>query len=283
VSPHTRASLATDAAALGLAHGDIVMVHAAFGRIGPVLGGPDSLVDAVLDVIGTSGTLVSYQDWELGVDVWNDDGSVQQSLRAHVPPYDPATSRPARDHGIVASTIRSRPGVRTSANPGAAVSALGFRADELTRDHPMDDGYGVGTPLARIVAAGGEVLMVGAPLDTMTVLHHAEAIADIPGKRRVRIEYPLVGDDGSTVWRWVEEFDTSRPVVDGLDDDYFATVVDDFLATGSSRRGRIGDADSVLVDAREITEFAVDWLTRRSQLLAMTTSRIPAPRGTGLQ
>ncbi|MBY6413757.1 aminoglycoside 3-N-acetyltransferase [Rhodococcus sp. BP-252] len=283
MSPHTRASLAADAAALGLGDGNIVMMHAAFSRVGPVLGGPDALVDAVLDVVGPSGTVVSYQDWGVGVDIWNDDGSVQEPLRAHVPPYDPATSRPARDHGILASTIRSRPGVHTSANPGAAMSALGCRADELTRDHPMDDGYGASTPLARIVASGGMVLMVGAPLDTMTVLHHAEATADIPDKRRVRIEYPLRGDDGSTVWRWVEEFDTSRPIVDGLDDDYFASVVEDFLATGSGRRGTIGDADSVLVDAREITAFAVDWLTRRSQLLATTTSRMPAPRGTGPQ
>ncbi|SNT02055.1 aminoglycoside 3-N-acetyltransferase [Rhodococcoides kyotonense] len=260
---HTHESLAADAAKLGLVAGDVVMVHAAFGRVGPVVGGPDVLVDALVDVVGPSGTLVSYQDWELGVDVWNADGSVVDELRAHVPPYDPATSRPARDHGILASTIRTRPGVRTSRNPGAAMSALGFRADELTREHPMDDGYGVGTPLARLVDAGGRVLMIGAPLDTMTLLHHAEALADIPGKRRVKLEYPLLGENGGTVWQWVSEFDTSRPVVDGLPDDYFATVVEDFLGTGAGRRGRIGDADSVLVDARAVTEFAVDWLESR--------------------
>lgn len=101
--------------------------------------------------------------------------------------------------------------------------------------------------------------MLGAPLDTMTLLHHAEHLARLPGKRVVRYEIPLLVRD-EVRWRLVEEFDTAAPVVAGLDDDYFATVVTDFLATGQGRRGTVGAAPSVLVSARAITEFAVKWL-----------------------
>lgn len=105
-------------------------------------------------------------------------------------------------------------------------------------------------------------MLIGAPLDTMTLLHHAEHLAAIPGKRVLRYEAPiLVG--GQTVWRGFEEFDTGVPVVAGLADDYFEDVVEDFLATGSGRRGLIGNAPSVLVDAPAIVAFAVDWLERR--------------------
>ncbi|GLU48283.1 AAC(3) family N-acetyltransferase [Nocardiopsis ansamitocini] len=239
------------------------MVHTAFRKVGPVLGGPDALIDGLLDVVGATGSVVSYQDWELGADVWDDKGRVLDSLRPHVPPFHPQTARPARDHGIVALMIGTRRGVRRSANPGASIAVLGARADELTRAHSLEDGYGPGSPLSRLVDAGGRVLMVGAPLDTMTLLHHAEALADLPGKRRVRIEYPLLADGGGTDWRWAEEFDTSRPVVDGLDDLYFATVVRDYLATGSGAQGRVGSADSVLVDAADIIAHAVEWLEKR--------------------
>lgn len=258
----TRSALAGDLRALGLAGGDAVMVHAAFGRVGRVLGGPDTLVDALLDVVGPHGTVLSYQDWELGMDVWDDAGRVLDALRDHVPPFDPATARPARDHGILAATVGTRPGVRRSGNPGASVAALGSRADDFTADHPLDYGYGEDSPLARLVAAGGRVLVVGAPLDTMTLLHHAEHLADLPGKRRIQVEYPLATPAG-TRWRTVEEFDTSRPVVDGPSDDYFRIIVEDHLATGAGRRGRIGTAPSVLVDAPAITTFAVDWLESR--------------------
>ncbi len=46
------------------------------------------------------------------------------------------------------------------------------------------------------------------------------------------------------MWRAFEEFDTSDPP-DGLPDDYFATIVEEFLATGEGqpredRRGGLG-------------------------------------------
>lgn len=258
----TRSGLAADLRGLDLAEGDAVMIHAAFGRVGPVLGGPDALVDAVLDVIGPTGTLLSYQDWEMSVDVWDDDGRIRDEFRDHVPPFDPKTARPARDHGIVAATVGTRHGVRRSGNPGASVAALGARAAAFTADHPLDYGYGEGSPFARLVEAAGRVLMVGAPLDTMTLLHHAEHLADLPGKRRIRVEYPMASARG-VEWRVVEEFDTGSPVVDGPDEDYFGHIVSDYLDTGAGRRGRVGDADSVLVDAPGITEFAVTWLEER--------------------
>ena len=50
-------------------------------------------------------------------------------------------------------------------------------------EHPDDDGYGARSPFARLVEADGQVLMLGAPLDTVTLLHHAEAVARGADKR----------------------------------------------------------------------------------------------------
>lgn len=126
----------------------------------------------------------------------------------------------------------------------------------------MDYGYGPQSPLGKLVGAEGKTLLLGAPFDTMTLLHHAEHLADIPGKRLRRYQSPIVLE-GRTVWRQFEEFDTSDPVVDGLADDYFEEVVEDFLATGQGRRGLVGHAPTVLADAPAIVAFAVEWLERR--------------------
>lgn len=262
----TRASLREDIEHLGIGAGDTVMVHAAMSRVGRLLNGPDAFIGALRDAVGPAGTLLAYTDWDGAYDeLLDSDGRVPPEWRPHVPPFEPASSRAVRDNGILAEFVRTTPGARRSGNPGASVAALGARADWLTADHPLDFGYGPGTPLAKLVEADGKVLMAGAPYDTMTLLHHAEHLADIPGKRLRRYQVPVATATG-TVWRMVEEFDTSVAVVPELADDYFIEVVEGFLATGRGRRGLIGDAPSLLVDAAAICSFAVAWLERRSSI-----------------
>jgi aminoglycoside 3-N-acetyltransferase len=260
----TRASLRKDVERLGVRPGDVVMVHAAMSRVGRLLNGPDALIGALLDASSLGGTVLAYTDWDARYDELLDrDGRVAEEWRAHVPPFDSSASRSARDNGVLAEFIRTWPGSRRSGNPAASVAAVGARAEWITADHPLDYGYGEGSPLAKLVTARGKVLMVGAPFDTMTLLHHAEHLSRIPGKRIRRYEVPFATAAG-TLWRMTEEFETSFPVVPGLDDDYFATIVAEFLVEAESiREGPVGDAPGTLVDAAAITAFAVGWLERR--------------------
>jgi aminoglycoside 3-N-acetyltransferase len=261
---HKRSTLIAQLCDLGLGHGDLVMVHAALRKVGPVFGGPDALIDALLAAVGPSGTVAAYLDWDAP---WEDavdaDGRTLDSWRDEVVPFDPARTRAARENGAFAEFLRTTPGVRRSLNPGASVAAVGARAEWLTSDHPLDDGYGPGTPLARLVEAGGKVLMLGAPLDTMTLLHHAEHLADIPGKRVVRKEVPF-RVDGRTVWRWIAEYDTSEPVSDKLPETFIEQIVMAYEAGGGGRRGRVGDAACLLVEAADILPFAVAWIEAKA-------------------
>lgn len=253
----TRQALAQHCAELGLVRGDAVLVHAGLRAVGPILGGPDTLIAALGDVVGPQGTILGYCDWQ-----FEDAVLERPEWRAHMVPFDPAASRAIRDNGAFPELLRTTPGALRSASPGASCAALGGLAAWFVADHALDYGYGPQSPFGKLVAAGGKTLLLGAPLDTMTLLHHAEHLADIAGKRIRRYETPILVD-GQTVWRWFEEFDTGLPVVDGLAEDYFEDVVEDFLATGRGRRGLIGHAPSVLVDAPAILTFATDWLERR--------------------
>lgn len=258
----TRAALREDLHRLGVGPGDAVMVHAAMRKVGPLLNGPDALIGALADAVGPEGTILAYTDWDAAYEELLDEaGRVPAAWRAHVPPFDPAASRAIRDHGVFAEFVRTTPGARRSGNPGASVAALGARAGWLTADHPLDYGYGEGSPFAKLVEAGGKVLMAGAPYDTMSLLHHAEHLARIRGKRVRRYEVPFATPDG-VHWRMLEEFDTSSPVVAGQPDDYFADIVRAFLATGAGAQGMVGAAPSLIVDAPAICAFAVEWLER---------------------
>jgi aminoglycoside 3-N-acetyltransferase len=153
-----------------------------------------------------------------------------------------------------------------SAHPEAGVVAVGARAAWLATGHPDDDAYGAGTPFARLVQAGGEVLMLGAPLDTITLLHHAEAIARAGPKRRVTYRI-AVAQDGGVAERVYHDIDTGSGALPyerlGLRDDAFAVIAGAALAAGIGVRGSVGTAICHRFEARELTAFAVSWLQER--------------------
>jgi aminoglycoside 3-N-acetyltransferase len=256
----TRASLRDDLTHIGLRAGDTVMVHAAMSKVGPLLNGPDALSNAILDVVGPDGTMLVYTSWDsVHDDLLDDEGRVLPEWRDHIPGFDPLSSRAVRMNGIIAEFVRTMPGARRSANPGASVAAVGKMAQWITADHRLDYGFGEDTPLSRLVEIGGRILMVGAPWDTMTLIHHADHLADIPDKRRIRIEVPLAGPDG-TEWQFMEEFETGDPVHEDLPENYIEQIVTAYVESGGGRQGAIGLAPSLLVDARPMLAFAIDWL-----------------------
>ncbi|RLV77661.1 hypothetical protein D3C57_104790 [Streptomyces rapamycinicus NRRL 5491] len=134
-------------------------------------------------------------------------------------------------------------------------------------DHPWDDPHGPDSPLARLVARSGRVLLIGAPLDTMTLLHHAEALANAPGKRFVDYEQPILVQ-GQRVWRrfhYIDSedgaFDYSAVVPEGQEP--FEAIVRDMFAAGIGRQGRVGAAESYLFETAEVIDFATPWIEHK--------------------
>jgi aminoglycoside 3-N-acetyltransferase len=185
----------------------------------------------------------------------------QRAYREECPAFDPRTSRGVRAWSVLTECLRTRPGAHRSANPEASVAALGARAEWITADHPLQYGYGPGSPLAKLVEARGRVLLLGSPLDAVTLLHYAECLAQVPNKRVVRYPVPVLSD-GRRSWVQVEEFDTCSGIVDWAGEDYFGVIVRAYLATGQGRAGLVGGAACHLLDAASLTAFAVEWMER---------------------
>jgi aminoglycoside 3-N-acetyltransferase len=240
----TRSHLAADLRRLGVQEGGITMVHTRMSAIGWVVGGSETVVRALLDALGPEGTLMAYASWAEHVYRPTERASEHRDAYLEEPPvFDVATGEVDREYGRIPERVRTWPGALRSAHPEAGVVAVGPRAKWLTEAHPANDAYGRDSPFARLVEAGGEVLLLGAPLDTVTLLHHAEAIAEAPGKRTVT--YLVVVAER------------------GLDDDPFAVIARAALTAGIGVRGHVGQAESHLFPAPELTSFAVSWIEDR--------------------
>jgi aminoglycoside 3-N-acetyltransferase len=259
--PITRSMLVKDLEQLGVAFGDTLMLHASVKAIGWVVGGPDVVIQALLDVIGTDGTLmmlVSWEDSPYELAEWPQD--LQKAYLEECPPFDAATSRAHRKWGILTEYLRTWPGAFRSNNPDASFAAVGALARWITEDHPLQYGLGPGSPLAKLCEARGRVLLLGAPLSNITLLHYAENVAKVPDKKIVQYKMPLLRD-GKRVWVAIEEFDTNG-VLPGMGE-YFEAIPQEYLSSGKGSHGRVGAAQSYLFDASDLVSFAVQWLERK--------------------
>jgi aminoglycoside 3-N-acetyltransferase len=262
LQPVTRNELEADLRKLGVRSGDTIMLHASVKAIGWIVGGPDVVIETVLGVLGRGGTLMMYVAWE-------EDGPYrlarlpsgwQKIYLRDCPPFDPARSRARRHWSILTEYLRTWPGAYRSGNPEASCVAVGARARWLTQNHPLQYGYGRGSPLARLTELKGRVLLLGSPLGSISLLHYAESIADVPNKRVIHYQVPILRHR-KREWVEIEEFDTGGNVLPNAEQ-YFDEIPRKYLASGKGTSGKVGTADSYLLEAADFVDFAVQWLER---------------------
>jgi aminoglycoside 3-N-acetyltransferase len=257
----TRSELTADLRTLGVVLGDVVMVHASLHAIGDVEGRAASVVEALDEAVGPGGTVMvilgARDDW-----AWINERAEEDrpALFANAIPFDYLRTPADPDVGVLAEVFRQTPGTVVNDHPEARFGVRGHLAQSLLTDAPWHDYFGPGSPLARLVEAGGKVLRLGADPDTTTLLHYAEYLAPIDSKRRVRRQRLVRSETGVEV-RTVDCLDDSEGIVDYPGGDYFAVILADYLATSRASRGFVGAASSELIDAADLVDFAVSWMT----------------------
>ncbi len=267
--PVTRSELVRDMRGLGVREGGVLMTHVRMSSLGWVVGGTQTVVEAVLEAIGAEGTLMAYAGWE--DDTWHMPSwppEWQDAYRREMPPFDPHLAAADPEMGRFAERVRTWPGAVPSTAHEMRMVAIGPKAEWLTSDQSWDHPQGPDSPLAKLVEAEGQVLMLGAPLETLTILHHAEALVDSSEKRLVTYEVPVRQGD-EVVWRTVHDHDTSsrgafeyeRFVPQGMD--AFEAIGREALAAGCGVAGPVGDSTSHLFEAKPLVEFAVWWMDER--------------------
>lgn len=255
---HTRSSLAEDLRALGLAPGDVVMVHASVRSIGEVAGGPDEIHLAIKDVVTDDGTLIMYASCPQYCDEvgrGNLTASQEAEVLQKLPAFDAETARSDRSNGALVELFRTYRGTRVNSHV-ARFAVWGRRAEHLISEQPWDYAFGARSALDRFTSLDGKILLLGSDHDAVTYLHYAEHIADIPDKRVARFKVPVT-ENGVRGWRNMEEFDTSVGAHANWPGDFFARIVDAHLGATDNRGGLVGDAPSHLMGARALLGFAL--------------------------
>jgi aminoglycoside N3'-acetyltransferase len=229
------AQLVRDLRRLGLRRGMDVMVHASLAAVGHVAGGPATVVDALLSVIGARGNLLmpSFNHREAAL-------------------FNPAATRTVS--GVIAETMWRRPDCVRSEHPTHAVAAIGPQAADWCADHVARGIWGANSPIGALLAADGYILSLGVDHECRTVYHLAEIDLAAPCMDSFGVTDRVLTADGSVAEVPGLAF---RATLCPQPSAALGSMLD---AAGRQQHGNVGNARSTLAKARDI------WLMRRRQL-----------------
>jgi len=237
------------------------MVHASLRAIGPVDGGARGVIEALDAAVGDTGTLLMVLGARDDFSWVNERLEGQRAaLLADAEPFDALVTPAQPDVGYLAEAFRTHTGTSVTDHPEGRFGARGARATELLEKPPWHDYFGPDSPLDRLCQEGGRVLRLGAGLETVTMLHFAEYLADLPNKRRVR-RHRRVRQGEALAIVHVDCLDDEHGIVHYAEGDYFGFLLRDYLATGRARTGTVGKARSELIEARDLLDYAVAWMS----------------------
>jgi len=187
----TRADVAAALREAGLEQGDTVFFQAGMAAFGTIDGGPQTVIDALEEVLGRE-ALIAMPVFPL-------TGPAIEHLRTH-PTFD-ARTEPSR-MGAVSERFRTGEGTLRSVHPTHSVSARGPRAEEVVAGHERaDTPFGEGTPFAALRERDAKQVFFGSGVRAITMYHSFEVVREPPYPIDVfwpeRITVRCIGMDGS--------------------------------------------------------------------------------------
>ncbi len=255
---HTRESLVREFQNLGLASGATIIVHSSLKSLGWVCGGAVTVIQALMDVVGTSGNIVmpthtsdytepsKWQNPPAPKDLW-------ETIRTSMPAFDPKIT-PTYWMGVIPEVFRTFPGALRSNHPSASFAAWGARADWILAEQTLDNPMGAKSPLAKIYDLNGEILLIGVGHGSNTSLHLAESMT--PNFPKTTQGSPMLNEKGE--WSWVNYIEPE------YDSEKFPAIGAKYEASNKIKKHKIGGAEVRLINQREIVDFTHAFLNKSS-------------------
>jgi len=228
---------------LGVKEGTCLLVHSALSRIGFVEGGADTFIDALLEAVGKEGTVMVPT--LTGSDKLNKDNP---------PVFDPANT-PCWT-GKIPETFRKRKDAVRSLHPTHSVSAIGKQAEYFIKGHedclmPCD----VNSPYWKVAEKGGYFLFVGVNLDSCTFFHTLEELTGAPYHMQPDKVKAKIITPGGEITRelYLHKYGTEV---------FFGKVEEWFEKKRVLKKGKVGEADVILLNAKQTAEVLLPVLMK---------------------
>jgi len=233
----TQEQIASELQKLGIQAGSIVFVHSSLSSMGYVEGGADTVVNAILSVLSSEGTLV--------VPTFTfSHGRVANSV------FDPV--RDSSEMGRITEVIRTRAGARRSCHLLHSVAALGPHATEITAVHGPS-AWAADGPFWKLYELDAHILMLGVPYLRCTFFHVVEQLVQVRYRRWREVE-ARVRDANGNEQSLLTFVYSPKPGFQGNDFNKLGRLLED---RGPAQVGAVGNAVARLFRARDALEIGL--------------------------
>ena len=169
-----------------------MLVHSAMRTFGHIDGGAETVVTALLEVLGERGTLV--------VPTFTFAHEAEQ-----FPIIDPVND--PSEVGIISETVRLRPDALRSVAFRHSFAVVGRRARVITQVDPALSPFDLRSSFGVMLALNTQVLLLGMTYRSSTSHHFAECVCDAPWRYTVDLQVKVRRKDGTLV---------EQPMIDNL-------------------------------------------------------------------
>lgn len=236
--------LVNDLIKAGVKSGDTLLVHSSLSKIGYVEEGPKTVVEALLDVVGTEGNLLMPNSPNAGLQL--------EYIRS-IESFDVQNTPSAL--GAITEYFRKLPEAKRSAHPTEPVSCIGPDAEYFVSEHFGElTPYTEKSPFYKVSEKGGKILYLGVTLDNAgTNLHTLEDAVDdfkFPVYYDEVFEVNVVLPDGKTKTMKTKVHNPEQSKKRKCDQ-----LIPLFESEGVMKEVKIGEARGLLVDAKGMLDL----------------------------
>lgn len=235
----TKQQLVEDFKKMGIVKGDMLNLKISLKSIGKVEGGADTVIDALLEVVGEEGTLVA-------------DSFVEPfpAFLSFMYKNKVSSDDSLSYAGAITNAIMKKTGVFRASHPIQRFAAVGKRAKELTEGFTVDsEPYGFGTTMAEMGAknlrVGGRNKVVGIGTTHMAICHH-----NLKQKRIGKAIYYIDKKGNKKLYK--ANWANGCPVG-------FNGMLDRLKENGLIlAEGKVGQAESILTSMKDTLAFEIE-------------------------
>ena len=251
---YTKQNVKAALSALGIRSHDTVLIHTSFKSVGEFEGGPDAFIDAFCEYLSDGTFIIPTHTWD--------------NVNSENPLYDVRKTPPCI--GLVPRCAAKRKDGIRSLHPTHSVWVFGKGKEDIIRgEENAETPAPVGGAWWRLGECGAKILLIGVGLNRNTYIHAVDEIAGLDNRLAAEpFDVTVIDWNGnSSRTKMRPHFNTGS--------ENFGNFERPLTELGAISRGKLCDADIVLVDAARCRDVLLDIYSKTDENLCLEPGDIP--------